>query len=138
MVKDHSDNEETCCHMSYYFQLVARVLLYTTSHRQDSIYHSLCYTSHGTLAGTEREREMFYFNDTLNTFYLRLFGIRHMVKGHSDNEETCCCHMSYYFQLAARALLYATSHRQDSTYHSFCYTSHEALAGTRNNSMGPP
>ena len=26
------------------------------------------------------------FNDTLNTFYLRLFGVTHMVKDHSDNE----------------------------------------------------
>ena len=26
------------------------------------------------------------FNDTLNTFYLRLYGIRHIVKDHSDSE----------------------------------------------------
>ena len=26
------------------------------------------------------------FNDALNTFYLRLCGIRHMVKDHSDSE----------------------------------------------------
>ena len=26
------------------------------------------------------------FNNTLNTFYLRLYGVRHMVKDHSDNE----------------------------------------------------
>ena len=26
------------------------------------------------------------FNDTLKTFYLRLYGIRHMVKDHSDSE----------------------------------------------------
>ena len=24
------------------------------------------------------------FNDTLNTFYVRLYGVRHMVKDHSD------------------------------------------------------
>ena len=31
------------------------------------------------------------FNDTLNTFYLRLYGVGHMVKDHSDSEreETC-------------------------------------------------
>ena len=29
---------------------------------------------------------MFLFNNTLNTFYLRLYGIRHMVKNHLDNE----------------------------------------------------
>ena len=39
------------------------------------------------------------------------------------------------FRLTARVLLYAPSHRQDSTYHSLCYTSHGALAGTRNSSM---
>ena len=26
------------------------------------------------------------FNDTLNTFYLRLYGVGHMVKVHSDSE----------------------------------------------------
>ena len=26
------------------------------------------------------------FDDTLNTFYLRLYGVRHMVKDHSDIE----------------------------------------------------
>ena len=26
------------------------------------------------------------FNDALNTFYLRLYGVRYMVKDHSDNE----------------------------------------------------
>ena len=33
----------------------------------------------------EREREVL-FNDALNTFYLRLYGVRHMVKDHSDSE----------------------------------------------------
>ena len=32
------------------------------------------------------EREVL-FNDTLNTFYLRLYGVRHMVKDHSDSEK---------------------------------------------------
>ena len=53
-------------------------------------------------------------------------------------EETRCCHIGYSFRLAARVLLYAPSHRQDSTYHGLCYTSRGALAGTRNSSMGPP
>ena len=26
------------------------------------------------------------FNDTLNTFYLQLYGVGHMVKDHSDSE----------------------------------------------------
>ena len=52
-------------------------------------------------------------------------------------EETRCRHIGYSFRLAARVLLYAPSHRQDSTYHGLCYTSRGALAGTRNSSMGP-
>ena len=39
------------------------------------------------------------FNDTLNTFYLWLCGVKHMVKDH----------MGYSCQLAARVLLYASS-----------------------------
>ena len=122
----------------------------------------------------ERERNVL-FNDAINTFYLRLYGVRHMVKDHSDSEkgereremfylmthsthfiysymasdiwlriilivrkETRCRHIGYSFRLAARVLLYAPSHRQDSTYHGLCYTSRGALAGTRNSSMGPP
>ena len=27
------------------------------------------------------------FNDALNTFYFRLYGVRHMVKDHSDSEK---------------------------------------------------
>ena len=41
----------------------------------------------------------------------------------------------YSFRSTARVLLYAPSHRQDRTYHSLCYTSHGALAGTRNCSL---
>ena len=43
--------------------------------------------------------------------------------------------MDYSFRLTARVLLYAPSHRQDSTYHGLCYISRGALAGTRNSSM---
>ena len=52
--------------------------------------------------------------------------------------ETRCRHIGYSYRLTARVLLYAPSHRQDNTYHSLCYTSHGALTGTRNSSMGPP
>ena len=34
----------------------------------------------------ERERNVL-FNDALNTFYLQLYGVRHMVKDHSDSEK---------------------------------------------------
>ena len=49
-------------------------------------------------------------------------------------EETRCHHIGYSYRLTARVLLYAPSQRQDNTYHSLCYTSHGALAGTRNSS----
>ena len=52
-------------------------------------------------------------------------------------KETRCHHKGYSFRLAARVLLYASFHRQDSTYHGLCYTSRGALAGTRNSSAGP-
>ena len=38
------------------------------------------------LLHAERERNVL-FNDALNTFYLRLYGVRHMVKDHSDSEK---------------------------------------------------
>ena len=47
-------------------------------------------------------------------------------------------YIGYHFRLAARVLLYAPSHKQDITYHGFCYTSRGAQSGTRNSPMGPP
>ena len=83
--------------------------------------------------GWNKRQIIFLFNDALNTFYLRLYGVRHMVKDHSDSEmETRCRHIGYSYRLTARVLLYAPSHRQDNTYHDLCYTSRGALAGTRN------
>ena len=74
-----------------------------------------------------RKERNVIFNDALNPIYLRLYGVRHMVKDHSDSEreETHCRHVSYSFQLTARVVLYASSHRQNNTYHGLCYTSRE-------------
>ena len=87
----------------------------------------------------ERESEMFYLT-THST---------HFIYGYMASDiwlrtilivrkETRCRHIGYSYRLTARVLLYALSHRQDNTYHSLCYTSRGALAGTRNSSMGPP
>ena len=37
-------------------------------------------------AYTGRKEGNVLFNDALNTFYLRLYGVGHMVKDHSDSE----------------------------------------------------
>ena len=87
----------------------------------------------------EREREMFYLTTHVTHFiygymasdiWLRTILI--------ERKETRCRHIGYSYRLTARVLLYASSHRQDNTYHGLCYTSCGALAGTRNSSMGPP
>ena len=51
-----------------------------------------------------------------------------MVKDHSDSERGN--------PLPPHGLLFPIN-RQDNTYHGLCYTSHGALAGMRNSSMGP-
>ena len=85
-----------------------------------------------------RKERNVLFNDALNTFYLRLYGIGHMVKDHGDSHLRNPLSPLHYltFRLAALYLLYALSHRQDSIYHGLCYTSRGALTGTRNSSMG--
>ena len=42
--------------------------------------------THVTRIRCERERNVL-FNGALNTFYLQLYGVRHMVKDHSDSEK---------------------------------------------------
>ena len=75
------------------------------------------------------EREMFYlttqsthfiYGSMASDIWLRTILI--------VRKETRCRHIGYSFRLAARVLLYAPSHRQDSTYHGLCYTSRGALA----------
>ena len=79
----------------------------------------------------EREREFVLFNDALNTFYLRLYGVNIWLRTILIvRKETRCRHIGYSYRLTARVLLYAPSHRQDNTYHVLCYTSRVALAGT--------
>ena len=55
-----------------------------------------------------------------------------MVKDHSAREKkpVAATTMGYSFKLAARDLLYALYHQQVA-HTSLCFTSHEALAGTR-------
>ena len=79
------------------------------------------------------------FNNALNTYYLQLYGIGHMVKDHSDSERGNLLPTLHGLILSISSnLFYVHScHRQDSTYHSFCYTSRGALCGTRNSSVGP-
>ena len=82
---------------------------------------------------------MFYLTTHSTHFIHGYIGVRHMVKNHSDSERgNPLLPHRLLFPLAARVLLHGPSHRQDNTYHCLCYTSHEALAGTRNSPMGPP
>ena len=124
------------CKIKYFFPSIMQIKASKMAH--NTILSIACYYLLLSSERTERERNVL-FNGALNTFYLRLYGVRHMVKDHSKvREETCCCHIGYSFRLTARVLLYASSHRQDNTYHGLCYTSCGALAGTRNSSKGPP
>ena len=43
-------------------------------------------TMNESVTMSERERNVIFI-DALNTFYLRLYGVRHMVKDHSDSEK---------------------------------------------------
>ena len=106
-----------------------------TNYRRTDNKFSLCVC----VCVREREREMFYLT-THST---------HFIYGYMASDiwlrtilivrkETRCRHIGYSYRLTARVLLYAPSHRQDSTCHCLCYTSRGALAGTRNSSMGPP
>ena len=79
------------------------------------------------------------FNDAQNTFYFRLYGVRHnMVKDHSDSERgNPLPPHRLLFPISSKGSFICTiPHRQDSTYHGICYTSRGALAGTRNKLNG--
>ena len=87
----------------------------------------------------KKEREMFYLTTHSTHFIYGYMAsgiwLRTILIVRKENH---CRHIGYSYRLTARVLLYAPSHRQDTTYHSLCYTSRGTLAGTRNSSMGPP
>ena len=87
----------------------------------------------------EGRKEMFYLTAHSTHFIYRYMAsdiwLRTIL---IVREETRCRHIGYSFWLTARVLLYAPSHRQDSTYYGLCYTSRGALAAMRNSSMGSP
>ena len=64
-------------------------MFYLTTHSTHFIYGYLAsdiWLRTILIVRKERERNVL-FNDALNTFYLRLYGVRHMVKDHSDSEK---------------------------------------------------
>ena len=73
-----------------------------------------------TSLGDQMKEGNILFNDALNTFNVRLYRVRHMVTDHSDSEMGNPLPQIDYCRLAARAILYASSHRPDNTYHGLC------------------
>ena len=95
------------------------------------VCNNICYV-HNT--GTNEGRKCFIKRHTQHILFTVIWRQTILIV----RKKTSCRHIGYSFRLTARVLLYAPSHRQDSTYHSLCYTSRGALAGTRNSSMRPP
>ena len=56
------------------------------------------------------------FNYALNTFYLRLYGVGHMIKDHSDSEKgNPLLPQGLLFLNSSKGSLYVPSHRQNTT-----------------------
>ena len=73
------------------------------------------------------------FNDALNTIYLLLYGVGHMVKDHSDSERgNLLLPHGLLFSINSKGSFICIIPETGSTYHGLCYTSRGALAGTRN------
>ena len=78
------------------------------------------------------------FNDALNTFYLWLYGVRHMVNDHSDSERgNPLLPHRLLFSINCKGSFICTI--PDRIAHTMDFvTSRGALAGTRNSLMGSP
>ena len=77
--------------------------------------------------GSERRKEgrkegNVLFNDALNTFYIRLYGVGHMVEDHSDSERgNPLPPHRLLFPISSKGYIICTYHRHDSTYHILCF-----------------
>ena len=74
----------------------------------------VCKHSDASLSGEQND----IVNVPLDTFYIWLHGVRHIVKDQRARQGTCCCHfVGYSFQFAAWDFLYAPSNIQYRAYH---------------------
>ena len=81
-----TSNVKTITETQFNFKLIIRVTNLYLTDRIKLDMKLMVNISHAGLLDKRKERKCFLFNDALNTFYLRLYGIRHMVKNHSDRE----------------------------------------------------
>ena len=81
-------------------------------------YRDSCYLINSSLQG--RKEGNVLFNDALNTFYLRLYGVRHMVKDHSYSEKGNPLPPHWLlFPICSKGSFICTMPQQNITYHSF-------------------
>ena len=67
--------------------LYIRQYTHTHTHTHSCRSSDVCVCVRARVCGYERKKERsVLFNDALNTFYLRLYGVRYMVKDHSGSE----------------------------------------------------
>ena len=109
------ESERVCCVCERERITERRTFVFNNAH--NTFYLRLYGVGHMVTGERERERERaekrkFFVNDAHNTFYLWLYGVGFMVKDHSDSERgNPLPPQGYSFQLPARVLLYAPSHR---------------------------
>ena len=126
MVKDHSyseiGNQLSSLH-GLLFLISSKGFFICTIYRQNNTYHNIVTPVGMRNSSLSPMRDQ---SDPLHTFYLLLYGIRHMVEDHSDSERGN--------PLPPHRLLFPISRegsficiRQGNTYHSLCYTSRGAL-----------
>ena len=151
MVKDHSDSEKgNPLPPHRLFLLINSYGFFYMHHPTDRIAHTTAFVT--PVVEHKLKREIAQWVHPMKdrsddpphherTLYLRAtsrscyYGVRHMVKNHSDRERGNLLppHRLLFF-ISSKVFLDASSHRQDNTYHSLYYASR----GTRNSSMGPP
>ena len=70
-----------CIHHAIIYSL----LFIQDGHKQE-MFDLTTHSTHFIYGYMEGRKGNVLFNDTLNTFYLRLYCVRHVVKNHSDSE----------------------------------------------------
>ena len=113
-----------------------------TNYTAARLQHAQCreYAYMYTREHSVRKEGNVLFNDALNTFYLRLYDVIHMVKDHSDSErgnQLLPLH-GLLFLISSKVSFKCTTPTDSKAHTTACYTSCGALAGMRNSSMGSP
>ena len=130
---------------SFQARVVSGVFLQLLPYRKPTLSRTMMLTRKSTVfvylleVGCKEERKDMLYLMMHSTHFIYVYMASNIVEDHSDSERGNSLRPHWLlFPISRKGSFTCIISQMDSTYHSLCYTSHGALARTRDSSMGTP